>query len=201
VAPVDGFKGSRGGVGVKLGTLGRFFWWFAQGLAVEGEAVRGVHEAVEDGIGDCRIDDHLVPVIDGELTGHDRRAAAVAIVDNFEQVAALLRGQRRQPPVVEDQKLDTGEALEEACIPSIAACQRKGIEQAWYAIVEHRSIVTACLVSERAGEPALAGAGRAHGIVPRNIRLKSSSIIRIIPAPANASSLSGDSFTGVGFTL
>jgi hypothetical protein len=26
--------------------------WFAQGLAVEGKAVRGVHEAVEDGIGD-----------------------------------------------------------------------------------------------------------------------------------------------------
>jgi hypothetical protein len=37
-----------------------------------------------------------------------------AIVDDFEQVAALLRGQWRQPPVIEDQKLDTGEALEEA---------------------------------------------------------------------------------------
>ena len=81
--------------------LAGFFRWFAQGFAVEREAVRSVHEAVEDGISDCRIDDHLVPVIDGELTGHDRRAAAVAIVDDFEQVAALLRGQRRQPPVVE----------------------------------------------------------------------------------------------------
>ena len=80
--------------------------------------MRGVHEAVEDGIGDCRIDDYLVPVIDGELTGHNRRAAAMAIVDDFEQVAALLRGQWRQPPVIEDQKLDTGEALEEAYIPS-----------------------------------------------------------------------------------
>ena len=81
------------------------------------------------------------------------------IVDDFEQVAALLRGQRRQPPVVEDQKLDTGEALQEAYIPSIAACQSKCVEQAWHAIVEHRSIVTACLVCERAGEPALARAG------------------------------------------
>src|SRR5882762_6943145 len=157
--PVDGFNGSLGGVGGKLATFGGFFWWFAQGLAVEGKAVRSVHEAVEDGICDCRIDDHLVPVIDGELAGHDRGAAAVAIVDDFEQIAALLRGQRRQPPVVEDQKLDTGEALEEAYIPSIAACQRKCVEQAWYAIIEHRTIVTARLVSERAGEPALAGAG------------------------------------------
>jgi hypothetical protein len=47
----------------------------------------------------------------------------------------------------------------------------------------------------------LSTAGRAHDIVRRNIRLKSSSIIRIIPAPAKASSLSGDSFTGVAFTL
>src|ERR1700674_1289765 len=201
VAPVDSFKGSLGGVGVKLSTLAGFFRWFAQGLAVEGEAVRGVDEAIKDGIGDGRIDDHLVPVIDGELTGHNRGAAAVAIVDDFEQVAALLRGQGSQPPVVEDQKLDTGEALEEAYIPAIAACQCKCVEQAWYAIIEHRSIVTARLVSERAGEPALAGAGRAHDIIPRNIRLKLSSIIRIIPAPANASWLSGDWFTGVAFTL
>src|SRR6266702_888977 len=127
-SPVDGFNGSLGDVGVKLATFGRFFLWFAQGLAVEREAVCGVHEAVEDGISDCGIDDHLVPVIDGELTGHNRRAAAMAIVDDFEQVAALLGGQRCQPPIAEDQKLDTGEALEEAYIPSIAACQRKCVE-------------------------------------------------------------------------
>ena len=34
-------------------------------------AMGGVHEAVEDGIGDW-IDDHLVPMVDRELTGHDR---------------------------------------------------------------------------------------------------------------------------------
>ena len=56
-------------LGVKCGALGG---GFAQGLAVEREAVRSVHEAVEDGVSDCRIDDQLVPVIDGELTGHDR---------------------------------------------------------------------------------------------------------------------------------
>src|ERR1700734_3438903 len=139
--------------------LADVFRWFAQGLAVEGKAVRGVDEAVEDRIGDCRIDDHLMPVVDGELAGYDRGTAAVAIVDDFEQVAALLRGQRSQSPVVEDQKLDTGEALEEAYVPAIAACQCKCVEQAWHAIIEHRSIVTARLVSERAGEPALAGAG------------------------------------------
>jgi hypothetical protein len=50
-SPVDGFKGSLDVVGVKLAPVAGFFSWFAQGLAVECEAVGGVHEAVEDGIG------------------------------------------------------------------------------------------------------------------------------------------------------
>jgi hypothetical protein len=58
--PVDGFNGSLGGVGVKLSTFGGFFRLFAQGLAVEREAVRGVDEAIKDGIGDCRVDDAFV---------------------------------------------------------------------------------------------------------------------------------------------
>ena len=158
-SPIDSFKGSLRAVGVKLGAFREFFGWSAQGLAVQRNAVGRMHETVKDGVRNGRIGDHLVPVIDGELTGHDRRGAAVAIVDDFEQVATLLRGQRRQPPIVEDQKLNTGEALEQAYIASIAARQRQGIEQAWYAMIEHRSIVTACLVAERAGQPTLAGAG------------------------------------------
>jgi len=61
---------------------------------------------------------------DGELAGHDCRAAAVAIVDDFEQVAALLGGQWCQAPIVEDQKLDTGEALEEAQLGSVRSSRK-----------------------------------------------------------------------------
>ena len=50
----------------------------------------GVHEAVEDGIGDGRIWDQLVPMLDGDLAGEDRGASAVTVVDDVEQVA--LRG-------------------------------------------------------------------------------------------------------------
>ena len=73
-----------------------------------------------------------------------------------QQIARLIEGQRRQPPVVEDQKLDTDEGLEEAHMPSIAARERKASNKPWHAIVEHRSIVTACLVCERAGKPTFA---------------------------------------------
>ena len=47
--PVDGLKGSRGGVGVKSGVAVGLLRWLAQGFAIEGEAVRGVDEAIKDG--------------------------------------------------------------------------------------------------------------------------------------------------------
>ena len=81
-------------VDVKSGALGG---GFAHALAVEGEPVRVVHEPVEDGVGDGRIGDRLVPVIDRQLAGHDGRAAVVPIVDDLEEVAALLRGQVASP--------------------------------------------------------------------------------------------------------
>ena len=48
--PCRRFNGSLGVVRVKLAPLAGFFRWLTQGLAVEGEAVRGVHESVEHGI-------------------------------------------------------------------------------------------------------------------------------------------------------
>jgi hypothetical protein len=56
--PCRRFNGSLCVVRVKLAPLAGFFRWFAQGLAVEREAVRGVDEAVEDGISDCGITEH-----------------------------------------------------------------------------------------------------------------------------------------------
>jgi hypothetical protein len=68
-------------------------------------------------------------------------------------------------------------------------------------MVEDGPVVAACLVAESTGDPALADAGQAHDILPRNIRLKLSSIIRIILALGKASWRTGDSLTGVAFTL
>ena len=65
-----------------------------------------VDEPVEDGVGDGRVGDHLVPVIDRQLAGHDGRAAIVPIVDDLKQVAALILRQGCEPPVVEDQEFD-----------------------------------------------------------------------------------------------
>ena len=63
-------------------------------------------DAVEDGVGDGWIGDDLMPVLDRHLAGDDGRAALIAVVDDLEQVAALLAGERGEPPVVEDEEFD-----------------------------------------------------------------------------------------------
>ena len=83
--------GSLGAGCVKLATLGRFVFRIPQGLAVECEAVRRVHETIEHGVGHGRIDDQLMPVGDRQLAGDDSRGAAVPVVDDLQEVAPLLR--------------------------------------------------------------------------------------------------------------
>jgi hypothetical protein len=68
-------------------------------------------------------------------------------------------------------------------------------------LIEHRSIVATGLLGERGSKPTLADTGQAHDILPRNIRLKLSSIILIILALGKASWRTGDALTGVAFTL
>jgi hypothetical protein len=76
---------------VKSATLGGHL---THTLALEGQPVRVVHEPIEDRVGDGRIGDCLVPVIDRQLAGHNRRAAIVPILDNLKDVATLLGRQR-----------------------------------------------------------------------------------------------------------
>ncbi len=87
--------------------------------------------------------------------------AAVAIVDDFEQVAALLGGQRGEPPIVEDEQVDAGDAGQQASVAAVAAGERERLEQPRQPVIEDGAIVAAGLVAERAGDPALAHPGRA----------------------------------------
>jgi hypothetical protein len=85
--PVGGLMGSRSGFGVKSGALGG---GFAHAFALEGDPVRVVYKAIEDRVGDGRIGDRVMPVIDRQLACHDRGAAVVSILDDLEDVATLL---------------------------------------------------------------------------------------------------------------
>jgi hypothetical protein len=86
--------------GVKDGTLGSYF---SHALSFEDEAVSVVDEAIEDGIGDGRVGDDLVPMLDRHLAGDDGRSTLVAIVDDFEEIAALLAGKRGKAQIIQDE--------------------------------------------------------------------------------------------------
>ena len=62
-------------------------------------------EAVEDGVGDGRIGDDIVPIFDRHLAGDDGRSALVAIIDDFEEIATLLACKRGEAPDVEDEQV------------------------------------------------------------------------------------------------
>ena len=96
-----------------------------------------VDDAVEDGIGDGGVGDDVVPVLYIDLTGEDGGAAAVAVVENFEQIAALFGADVGKSPVIEDEQFDPREGLEQAGMTAVAAGQRECIEEAWDAMIEH----------------------------------------------------------------
>lgn len=52
-------------------------------------------QAAEDGVGVGGIADQCVPLIDGKLAGHDGGAAAVAILEDLQEVVAGCRLSRR----------------------------------------------------------------------------------------------------------
>ncbi len=120
-APVDGFMGSRGLLDVKSGALGS---GLSQAVTFERQPVGIVDEAVEDGVGDGRVGDGLMPLLDRELAGHDGRAATVPIINDLQEVASLIRRQIGETPVVKDQQFDPGYGLEQAGMPAVTAGER-----------------------------------------------------------------------------
>ena len=129
-------------------------------MANEIDPVRVVDDAIQDGVGIGGVADQLVPFVDGDLAGDDRRSAAVAFFENLEQVVTSGGIERLETPVVEDEQLHAAERPLDAGIAAIAAGKGEVGEQLGNALVEHRAIVATCSVAERRGEPALADAGR-----------------------------------------
>ncbi len=71
--------------------------------------MRVVQQAVEDSVGDCRLTQRSMPVLDGELAGDDGCVTLVSVFDDFEKIGCLLRRERLQAEVVDDQASIAGE--------------------------------------------------------------------------------------------
>jgi hypothetical protein len=77
----------------------------AHGFPLELDAIGVVDEAVEDGVAEGRVGDPLVPGEHRQLAGDDGCGAAVAVVDDLQQVMPPLGRQRCQAPIVQQQHL------------------------------------------------------------------------------------------------
>ena len=72
-----------------------------------------VDQAVEDGVGVSRVADQCVPLVDRELAGDDGGAAAVAVLEDLQEVVAGGGVERLETPVVEDEEIDAAERAQQ----------------------------------------------------------------------------------------
>src|SRR5215472_7424780 len=109
-----------GHIGSSSGDFRRLL--LAQAVAAELQAMSVMDDAVENGVGEGRFADQIVPAVDRDLAGDQRGAAAVAVLDDLQQVVTLLGTEWLKTPVVEDQELDAAEGTHQA-VTAVAARQ------------------------------------------------------------------------------
>ena len=117
-------------------------------MAGEINPVRVVDDAIEDGVGVGWIADQLVPFVEGDLAGDDRRSAAVTLFENLEQVVTCGGVKRIEPPVVEDEQLHAAERALDAGVATVAPGEGEIGEQLGNALVENGAIVATGFVAE-----------------------------------------------------
>lgn len=83
--------------------------------------MRVVHQAIQNGVGQGGIADDWVPFGDGQLARHQGGALVVSVFEDLEEVFALLFGQRREAPVVQEQEVRPRVGVEKSGVAPVAA--------------------------------------------------------------------------------
>ena len=104
---------------------------------------------------------HACQPVDRQLAGDQRGAGADAVVEQFEQVVAFGRRDRRDGEVVDAQQVDARELRQAAAEAAVAVGDAQFLEQPRRAHVQHREAGARGLLRQRAGQPGLADAGGA----------------------------------------
>ena len=130
-------------------------------VAFKGDAVSIVDDPIEDCVCDGRFSDHVMPLGDGELRGDERRFPAIAFLEDFQQIEALLICERVRSPVVEDQQLDAGEFVDQPWKAAVEPGKAQVFEQARHAQIQDGMIEPGSLAAEGAGKPGFSRAGLA----------------------------------------
>jgi len=98
-------------------------------LGGEFDPIGVVDEPIEEGVGQRRVAESFMAAADRDLSGNQGRAALVAIVEDLEDVSGLGRAEGVAQPVVQDQKLGSGDRVEELGVGAVGAGEIQGVEQ------------------------------------------------------------------------
>ena len=117
--------------------------------------------AVEDGVRKRRDPDHVMPPINWNLACDDQGSLVVAVLDDFQKVAGLIRRQGLRSPVIKDQEFGACKGAQHPAIARIPVGQCEVSEEPWHAYIENRYVLPAGLLPKRASQPAFAKSGGA----------------------------------------
>ena len=98
---------------------------------------------------------------DLQLTGDDRRAGAVPVIEDLQEIAAALVGQRGECPFVDDEHLGFRELGQRLEVAAIAASDGQSRQESSQTHIENGVALPARLIGESAGEIGLADTRRA----------------------------------------
>src|SRR5690606_8452596 len=124
-------------------------------VAFESDTVGVVDDAVEDGVGDGWLTDHVVPLGNRQLGGNQGRFSPVAFFEDFQEIETLLVIERVGAPIIEDEQLDTRELVDEAWEATVETRHGEVFEQARHPQIENGMIEPGGLATEGTSEPGL----------------------------------------------
>ena len=131
----------RGGAGVDYSDRAVMISQLGVGLShrfsSQWQAVGVVQKAVEDGIGQGRLADEIVPVLDGQLAGDQGGSQAMAVLDDFHQIVALGGGDFLDSPVIEDDQVGFRQLIHQLRVAAIAVGDAQRLQQTGQAEVAH----------------------------------------------------------------
>ncbi len=88
-----------------------------------------VDDAIEDRVREGWAGQKLVPVFGGQLARDERGSTAVAVFQDFKQIASLGIRERSHSPVIEDEEICFGQLPEQLCIGSVCPRERELTEE------------------------------------------------------------------------
>ena len=132
----------------------------AHGWPIQFQPIGIVDNAIEDGVGEGRFADDVVPLVGRQLTGDERRSVAVAVLGDLHQIAPLIGRETIRAPVVEYQEIGLDQNTEQTREAAVAMGELEIGKQTRHAGVVDGVAVTAGFLRQRAGEPRLADAAR-----------------------------------------